>query len=335
MAKLCVVVPAYNEGASLREFHSRLAAVFDAFAASDAGLECEVLYIDDGSRDETYAVMSTLREADARVATLKLSRNFGKELALTAGLDAADADAVVVIDADLQDPPELIPVFVQHWREGYDVIYGTRSTRAGESAIKKFTSAAFYRVMERLSSTPVPRDTGDFRLMSRRALDALKRLRERQRFMKGLFTWVGYKQKAVVYDRDPRFAGESKFNYWRLWNFALEGITSFSSAPLKLATYVGLSTALLSFVFAIWVFGKAILLGDRVQGYPTLMLVILFLGGVQLMALGMIGEYLGRLYIEVKQRPLYLIDELHPARQIAPQQAAPTNAASPVPVQAR
>ncbi len=310
MSKLCVVVPAYNEGESLREFHARLAAVLDKL-----DLQCEVLYIDDGSRDDTYAVMCSLRDSDARVSTLKLSRNFGKELALTAGLDAADADAIVVIDADLQDPPELIPSFIEHWRDGYDVVYGTRSTRAGETEFKKFTSAAFYRVMERLSATPVPRDTGDFRLMSRRALDALKRLRERQRFMKGLFTWVGYKQKSVIYERDARFAGESSFNYWRLWNLALEGITSFSTAPLKLATYVGLGTAGLAFVYAVWVFGKALLLGDRVQGYPTLMLVILFLGGVQLMALGMIGEYLGRMYIETKQRPLYLIDELIPAKQ--------------------
>lgn len=314
MSKLCVVVPAYNEGESLREFHARLAAVFDQIAAQ-MQMQCEVLYVDDGSRDDTYAVMCSLRESDTRVATLKLARNFGKELALTAGLDAADADAVVVIDADLQDPPELIPKFIETWREGYDVVYGTRSTRAGETGLKKFTSAAFYRVMERMSSTPVPRDTGDFRLMSRRSLDALKRLRERQRFMKGLFTWVGYKQKSVVYERDARFAGVSKFNYWRLWNFALEGITSFSTAPLKLATYVGIGTAGLAFVYAVWVFGKALVLGDRVQGYPTLMLVILFLGGVQLMALGMIGEYLGRMYIETKQRPLYLIDELIPASQ--------------------
>jgi len=306
MQTLAVVVPAYNESEGLREFHARLAAVFDQL-----DLSCSVLYVDDGSRDSTWTVMQGLHAADARVATLKLSRNFGKELALTAGLDHADADAVVVIDADLQDPPELIAQFIARWREGYDVVYGTRSTRAGESRLKKATAAAFYRVMERLSATPVPRDTGDFRLMSRRALDALKKLRERQRFMKGLFTWVGYKQTAIVYERDARFAGSSKFNYWRLWNFALEGITSFSTAPLKIATYVGVLTALLSFVFGLFVFGKALLFGDVVRGYPTLMIVVLFLGGVQLMALGLIGEYLGRLYMEVKQRPLYLIDEHH------------------------
>ena len=310
MDRLCVVVPAYNESESLRAFHARLAAVFDGLE-----LECEVLYVDDGSRDETYAVMCALREQDARVATLKLSRNFGKELALTAGLDAVDADAVIVIDADLQDPPELIPTFVQRWREGYDVVYGTRSTRAGETRLKKFTSAVFYRIMERLSATPVPRDTGDFRLMSRRALEALRQLRERQRFMKGLFTWVGYRQMPVAYDRDPRFAGASKFNYWRLWNFALEGITSFSGAPLKIATYIGLASALLAFGFGLWVLGKALLFGDPVRGYPSLMLAVLFLGGIQLMALGMIGEYLGRLYLEAKQRPLYLIEDSSPAKR--------------------
>jgi glycosyltransferase involved in cell wall biosynthesis len=309
MQTLTVVVPAHNESAGLREFHARLAAVFDTL-----DLHCSVLYVDDGSRDDTWQVMEGLRAGDVRVATLKLSRNFGKELALTAGLDATDADAVVVIDADLQDPPELIVQFVAAWREGYDVVYGTRSSRAGESGAKKFTAAAFYRVMERMSHTPVPRDTGDFRLLSRRAVDALKRVRERQRFMKGLFAWVGFRQKAIVYERDPRFAGDSKFNYWRLWNFALEGITSFSTVPLRMATYVGLLTAFAAFAFGVFVFGKAVLYGDPVRGYPTLLLVILFLGGIQLMALGMIGEYLGRLYMEAKQRPLYLIDEGHPAR---------------------
>ena len=310
MSQLAVVVPAHNEGESLREFHARLVAVLDKL-----DLTSEVLYVDDGSSDDTWALMCSLREADPRVATLKPSRNFGKELALTAGLDNVDADAVIVIDADLQDPPELIPEFVRWWRAGYDVVYGKRSTRVGESRLKKFTASAFYRVMERLSATPVPRDTGDFRLLNRRALGALKQLRERQRFMKGLFAWVGYRQKALVYERDARFAGSSKFNYWRLWNFALEGITSFSTAPLKIATYVGVFTAMLAFVFGLLVFARALMYGDPVRGYPTLLLVILFLGGVQLMALGLIGEYLGRLYVEVKQRPLYLIDEHHASHQ--------------------
>ena len=247
MSTLTVVVPAYNESEGLRAFHERLSAVFDDMP----DLACSTLYVDDGSRDDTWAIMCDLRAADHRVAVLKLSRNFGKELALTAGLDHATSDAVVVIDADLQDPPELIPQFVAEWREGYDVIYGTRASRAGETAFKKWTAATFYKVIGSLSQTPIPHDTGDFRLLSRRALDALKGVRERQRFMKGLFTWVGFRQKSVIYARDPRFAGETKWNYWKLWNFAIDGITSFSSSPLKLATYIGLLTAVLAFVFAI------------------------------------------------------------------------------------
>jgi glycosyltransferase involved in cell wall biosynthesis len=307
MSKLTVVVPAYNESEGLRDFHARLAVVLD-----ELDVDSGVLYVDDGSNDDTWAIMCSLRDADPRVSTLRLSRNFGKELALTAGLDHVDADAAVVIDADLQDPPELIPTFVHHWREGYDVVYGTRASRAGETGFKKMTASGFYRVMGRLSSTPIPRDTGDFRLLSRRALDALGQVRERQRFMKGLFTWVGFRQLPVVYHRDPRHAGQTKWNYWRLWNFAIDGITSFSGAPLKVATYVGLLAAVLAFAFGLWVLGKALLYGDTVQGYPSLMVVVLFLGGIQLMALGVIGEYLGRLYVESKQRPLYLVDEYHP-----------------------
>lgn len=309
MQSLTVVVPAYNESDGLREFHRRLAAVFDTL-----DLDVSVLYVDDGSRDDTWQVMESMREVDARIATLKLSRNFGKELALTAGLDHADADAVVVIDADLQDPPELIPQFVARWHEGYDVVFGTRANRAGETSLKKFTASAFYRVMERLSDQPIPRDTGDFRLMSRRVIDAIRQMRERQRFMKGLFSWVGFRQTGLVYDRDPRFAGNTKWSYWHLWNLALEGITSFSSAPLKLATYVGFVSALVAFLFGIWVFSKALLFGDPVRGYPSLMVVVLFLGGMQLMALGVIGEYLGRTYVESKRRPLYFIDRHEPAR---------------------
>lgn len=312
MPELTVVVPAFNENEGLREFHRRLSAVLDGMP----GLDSAVLYVDDGSRDDTFAIMCDLRAGDPRVATLRLARNFGKELALTAGLDHVLEGAAVVIDADLQDPPELIPTFVDHWREGHDVIYGTRASRAGESRFKKMTSAGFYRVMEKLSPTPIPRDTGDFRLLSRRALDALAQVRERQRFMKGLFTWVGYRQLAVVYHRDPRHAGQTKWNYWKLWNFAIDGITSFSSAPLKLATYLGLLASLAAFAFGIWVLGKALLMGDPVRGYPSLMVVVLFLGGVQLMALGVIGEYLGRLYVEAKQRPLYLVDQYAPARKV-------------------
>ena len=304
MPSLTVVVPAYNEAAVLETFHARLSRVLDALP-----LEGRVLYVDDGSADGTWDIIASLSAGDGRVGALKLSRNFGKEAAMTAGLDEADGDAVVVIDADLQDPPELIPDLVEQWRAGYDVVYATRSARAGETGFKRFTSAAFYRTMEKLSDTAVPRDTGDFRLLSRRALDALRQLRERQRFMKGLFAWIGYRQTAVRYQRDPRHAGKTKWNYWRLAQLAVEGITSFSTAPLRLATWTGLSASLLAFGYGLWVLTKALLYGDPVRGYPTLMLVILFLGGVQLLALGVIGEYLGRNYAESKQRPLYFVEE--------------------------
>jgi len=306
MSQLTVIVPAYNEAAVLETFHQRLARVLD-----ELPLHSRVLYVDDGSNDRTWEIMESLIQRDPRTGALKLSRNFGKEAAMTAGLDHADADAVVVIDADLQDPPELIPALVDQWRAGYDVVYATRSARAGETGFKKFTSAAFYRSMEKLSDTAVPRDTGDFRLLSRRALDALRQLRERQRFMKGLFAWIGYRQTAVHYLREPRQAGKTKWNYWRLTQLAVEGITSFSTAPLRLATWTGLIASLFAFAYGLWVLTKALIYGDPVRGYPTLMLVILFLGGVQLLALGVIGEYLGRNYAESKQRPLYFIEEHH------------------------
>ena len=304
MPQLTVVVPAYNESAVLVLFHQRLRKVLDGLP-----LDASVLYVDDGSRDDTWSIIESLATADPRTGALKLSRNFGKEAALTAGLDAVTADAAVVIDADLQDPPELIPALVEQWRAGYDVVYATRSAREGESGLKRFTAATFYRSMERLSDTAIPRDTGDFRLLSRRALDALGQLRERQRFMKGLFSWIGYRQTAVHYLREPRQAGTTKWNYWRLGQLAIEGITSFSTAPLRLATWVGLGAAGLAFVYGILVLVKALLYGDQVRGYPTLMLVILFLGGIQLLALGVIGEYLGRNYAESKRRPLYFIEE--------------------------
>ena len=307
MQRLTVIVPAYNEAAVLEVFHERLSRVLD-----ELPLEGSVLYVDDGSADGTWDIIESLARRDARAGALKLSRNFGKEAAMTAGLDEVDADAVVVIDADLQDPPELIPALIEQWRAGYDVVYATRSARTGETGFKRLTSSAFYRTMERLSNTPVPRDTGDFRLLSRRALEALRQLRERQRFMKGLFAWIGYRQTAVHYQRDPRHAGKTKWNYWRLFQLAVEGITSFSTAPLRVATWTGLSASILAFGYGLWVLTKALLYGDPVRGYPTLMLVILFLGGVQLLALGVIGEYLGRNYAESKQRPLYFVEERRP-----------------------
>jgi glycosyltransferase involved in cell wall biosynthesis len=303
---LAIVVPAYNEAQVIDEFHARMGTVLDDLAA-----DARIIYVDDGSRDDTWALIEAIAQRDARVVALRLSRNFGKEAAMTAGLDAADADAVVVIDADLQDPPELIPTLVARWQEGFDVVYATRGERDGETRFKRFTSAAFYRVMERVADTPLPRDTGDFRLLSRRAVEALGGLRERQRFMKGLFAWIGYRQTSVVYHRDARHAGVTKWNYWRLGNLAVEGITSFSTAPLRIATWIGVSAALLAFLYGLWVLLKVCLWGDPVRGYPTLLVVILFLGGAQLLALGVIGEYIGRTYAESKRRPLYYVESRH------------------------
>jgi len=267
-------------------------------------------------------VLQSLADHDPRIGLLRLSRNFGKEAALTAGLDHVGDDAVLILDADGQDPPELIPEFVARWREGFDDVHGTRLAREGETLLKRATAHAFYRVIGRLSRTPVPADTGDFRLLSPRAVAALRQLRERNRFMKGLFGWVGFRQVSIPYHRAPRAAGVSKFNFWKLWNFAIEGITGFSTAPLRIATYVGLLTALLAFLYALWIIVKAVAWGDPVAGWPTMMAVILFLGGVQLIALGTIGEYLGRLYEEAKQRPLYLVDAWRPSTGVSSAQAA-------------
>ncbi len=313
--RLTVVVAAFNEAEALPALHPRIVAALDALAGE--GVEGHILYVDDGSRDRTWAVLDALAAADARVSLLRLSRNFGKEAALTAGLDRVRAGAAIVLDADGQDPPELIPQFVAKWREGYDDVHGTRTARDGEGWLKRSTAHGFYRVMQRLSKTPIPTDTGDFRLLSPRALAALRQLRERHRFMKGLFGWVGFEQVAIPYHREARLAGRSKFNLWKLWNFALEGVTSFSTAPLRVATYLGVLTAVLAFVYALWVVIKAMVWGDPVAGWPTMMAVILLLGGVQLMALGVIGEYLGRLYEESKQRPLYLVDRWRPAAGVS------------------
>ena len=305
---LTVLVAARNEAQSLPLLHPRIAAVLKRLD----GVQGRVLYVDDGSTDGTWEIMQGLARKDASVSLLRLSRNFGKELALTAGLDQVETGAVLILDADGQDPPELIPQFVAHWRQGYDDVHGTRIQREGEGWLKRSTAAVFYRVIGHLSKTPIPADTGDFRLLSPRSLAALRQLRERHRFMKGLFGWVGFNQVAIAYRREPRLAGKSNFSIWKLWNFALEGITSFSTAPLRAATYLGVATALLAFLYAVWIMLKAAMYGDPVAGWPTMMVVILFLGGTQLVALGLIGEYLGRLYEESKQRPLYLVDVWQP-----------------------
>jgi glycosyltransferase involved in cell wall biosynthesis len=320
---LSIVVPAYNEAEVLEALYVRLTAVLDPL-----GETYEIVFVNDGSRDATLAVMRALRRADPRIAIVNLSRNFGKEIATTAGLDHAGGDAVVVIDADLQDPPELIPTLLAEWRAGYDVVYAQRRERAGESWLKRTTADWFYRLMGDVGRVSIPRNVGDFRLMSRRVVAALGELREQHRFMKGLFAWVGFPATAVLYDRAPRHAGTTKWNYWALWNFALEGITSFTIMPLKFATYLGLATGLLAAIYIAEIIVRTILFGNPVAGYPSLMAVVLFLGGAQLVTLGVIGEYLGRVFDETKRRPLYLVERHEPSG--APT-ASRTTASTPAP----
>ncbi len=306
---IAIVVPVYDEAAVLQAFHSRLVAVLDTLDVS-----ASILFVDDGSTDGSRSVLAAIRDDDPRAGALELSRNFGKEAAITAGLDHARADAVIVMDADLQDPPELIPELLQRWRDGFDVVYAQRTDRRADSWAKRTTAGWFYRLMQRTGRVRIPPQAGDYRLLSRRAVEALVSLREQHRFMKGLYTWVGYPQTAVPYARDPRAAGETKWSYWQLWNLALEGITSFTAAPLKLASYIGLATAVGSFVYGLVIIARTLIVGRDVPGYASLMVVILFLGGIQLIALGVIGEYLGRTFNEVKRRPLYFVDRFDPGR---------------------
>jgi len=307
---ISIIVPAYNEDEGLAEFHSRTVAVLNSLS-----MDGEIVYVNDGSRDKTLEVMKGLQVTDPRVVIIDLSRNYGKEIALTAGLDHASGDAIVPIDADLQDPPELISDLVAKWREGYEVVYARRLSRVGENWLKRATADAFYRLMKRLDDkVTLPANVGDFRLLDRKALNALKQYREQHRFMKGLFALIGFRQVALDYHRDARFAGATKWNYWKLWNFSLEGITSFTIAPLKLSTYIGLLTAFFAFIYGLYFFSKALLIGDPVPGFPTLIVMLAFLGGIQLMVLGIIGEYLGRIFNETKNRPLYFVQDVITSR---------------------
>lgn len=308
---ITVVVPVYNEEKCIRVFHERLSAALNGLKTN-----AEIIYVNDGSEDSTLIEIKSMKESDERITLLDLSRNFGKEIAVTAGLDYSSGDAVVVIDADLQDPPEVIPELVRYWKEGYDVVYGRRVSRSGETLFKRLTSYYFYRLIHMVNKVKIPKDVGDFRLLNRRAVDSIKQLREQHRFMKGLFSWIGFSQVEVPYHREPRHSGQTKWSYFRLWNFALEGVTSFTIAPLKFSTYLGLLVALGSFIYAVYIIYKTMVYGDPVAGYPSLMVIILFLGGLQLMTLGMIGEYLGRMFDETKGRPLYFVKKYMPAKSI-------------------
>jgi polyisoprenyl-phosphate glycosyltransferase len=300
--ELSVVVPVHNEAANLERLFGRLLPVLDRL-----NLTYEIVCIDDGSTDSSVAGLLEMRERVPGLKLLSLSRNFGKDVALSAGFDYTRGAAVVPIDADLQDPPELIEQMVAKWREGFDVVYATRRRRDGESLTKRATAKYFYRIFDRITDIPIPHDTGDFRLLDRRVVDVLVSLPERTRFMKGLFAWVGFRQTAILYDREPRHAGQTKWNYWRLWNFAIDAVTSFSSLPLKIWSYLGLVVSLFAFLYAIFLAGLKIIRGIDLPGYPSLMVAVLFFGGVQLITLGIIGEYLARMYNEVKGRPLYLV----------------------------
>ena len=310
---IAVVVPCFNEEAVVELFHDRLAC-----AMLPPGPPLAVIFITGGRSGMTLRFLEALQAKDDRAGLINLSRNFGKEIALTAGLDHVSADAVIVIDADLQDPPELIPALITEWRRGYDIVYAQRRTRDGETWLKRKTADGFYRLMQHLGARGVhlPRDTGDFRLLSARALSALLQMRERHRFMKGLFTWIGFPSKGVPYDRARRNGGSSSWSYWQLWNFAVEGITSYTVMPLKAATYLGLLVATLAVVYGGVLVVRTLLFGNPVPGYPSLMAVILFLGGAQLVTLGVIGEYLGRVFNETKHRPLYWIEAHRPSRLV-------------------
>lgn len=302
-ATVSIVVPCYNESDGLYPFHARLKA-----ALRRQALAVEIIYVDDGSVDDTSDVIDTLRSSDKHVGTIELSRNFGKEAAVTAGIDHASGDAVIVIDADLQDPPECIPDMVDAWRSGYDVVAMKRGDRSTDSLFKRLSARCFYRILSTLSDVRIPENVGDFRLLSRRAVDAVKAMPERNRYMKGLFAWVGFRTIEIEYKRDPRFVGESKWPLFKLVGLALDGITSFSIAPLRLASMAGGLVAMCALLYGASMLIKTLLFGDSVAGFPTLIVMISFLGGAQLMAIGLLGEYVGRLLVESKQRPLYFVD---------------------------
>ncbi len=304
--ELSIVVPLYNEEKNIGYLFERLTSTLNRITSS-----YEVVCVNDGSKDETLECLIEQNRCNPAIKVVNLSRNFGKEIALTAGIDYANGAAVIPIDADLQDPPELIEELVAKWREGYDVVYATRRNRKGETWLKRLTADAFYQMIGKMSRVPIPRNTGDFRLLDRKVVEALKQLPERTRFMKGLFAWVGFKQTSILFERQPRFQGKTTWNYWKLWNFALDGIASFSFIPLKVWSYLGLSVSFVSLLYASFLIIRTLIFGIDVPGYSSLMVAILFLGGIQLITLGIIGEYLGRVYEEVKGRPLYVVRECY------------------------
>lgn len=309
---LSIVVPVFNEAEAVPQLHARLSPVLQSL-----GQPYEIVFVDDGSSDNSPRILHDLRTADPAVAVIRFSRNFGKECALSAGLHHARGEAVIMLDADLQHPPEMIPQMLAAWRDGADVVNMRRRSRADEPRWRRTAAGMFYKLIDTLSDTPIPRDVGDFRLLSRRAVEALIRMPERNRFMKGLFAWVGFPQRTLEFDCEPRAGGRSKWNLGGLVHLAVEGLTASSVMPLRLASFAGLLSSIVAFVTAVGYVVKTLLFGEPVAGFPTLIVVVLMLGGMQLLAIGVLGEYVGRLSIESKQRPLYLVQDYWPARTLA------------------
>jgi len=304
---LTLLVPVFNEEESVETFVSQIDAALPALKD-----QLEILFVNDGSRDRTREVIETLISRDPRITLLNLARNFGKEAAMTAGLAHARGDAVIPMDVDLQDPPALIEEFVRQWQAGFDTVYGVRVDRSADTVMKRLTAGGFYRFFNAVSTTTkIPENAGDYRLMDKRVVAAINQLPERNRFMKGLFAWAGFKSVGVPYERPARQAGESKFNYWKLWNLALDGLFSFSSWPLRVWSYIGAGVAVLSFLYMLIVIIKVLLTGVDIPGYASLMTVVLFFGGMQLLSIGILGEYIGRMFLEVKQRPVYLLEGVY------------------------
>ena len=303
MKYITILVPCYNEEESIPIFYKRVSQIIGSFV----DINFDFLFVNDGSRDSTLAILEELSSHDARVHYIDLSRNYGKEIAMIAGIDAIASDAMIIMDADLQDPPELIPELVNWWLQGYQDVYAKRRSRDGETWFKKWSSHQYYKLLQRVTRIPIQQDVGDFRLLDRVCIDALKQFRESQRYTKGFFSWIGFKKKEVLFDREPRVAGETKWNYTALVGLAIDGITSFTIMPLRIATFLGFTVSFFSLLYIIYIFLKTLIYGDPVSGYPSLMSVILFLGGGQFMLMGVIGEYLGRTFNESKHRPLYFI----------------------------
>jgi glycosyltransferase involved in cell wall biosynthesis len=313
---LSLVVPVFNEEESIDLFLASVEPFLDS-----AGLRFEIVFVNDGSRDDTLAHLLDRGVRDRRIKVVNLSRNFGKEAALTAGIDHANGDILIPMDIDLQDPPELIGPFIERWREGYDIVYGVRSARTWDTPTKRLSAGWFYWAFNTMSPVRIPANVGDFRLVDRRATEVLRRLPERNRFMKGLFAWVGFNAIGVPYERPQRAAGASKFNLWRLWNFALDGVVSFSTVPLRASFYGGLAIAGIAVLYAIFIITRVLLFGIDTPGYASLLIAVLLMGAIQLVSIGIIGEYLGRLFLEVKGRPIYVVEGVYEEGAAKPPQA--------------